>query len=162
MKTFAMSEPCELRPVRFVGVMEFGGWRVKVYAISYGRDEPRAGVMDAARELAREAFPDGAENGGRYGVGYLGVHDGRGEAFVFADWWADENELHHHVFIAPTADANDVAAYRDATSTGLVACVWDLRVICHEREAWMRHALRNPGGAPDLDAYLADRLDCMA
>jgi hypothetical protein len=30
-------------------------------------------------------------------------------------------------------------------------------VVGHEREAWVRYGLANPGG-PDLDAYLADRL----
>lgn len=41
-----------------------------------------------------------ASTEGCYGVGFLGVHDGRGADFVFIDWWAEENELHHHLYMA--------------------------------------------------------------
>jgi hypothetical protein len=34
------------------------------------------------------------------GVGFLGVHGGRGADFVCIDWWAEENESHHHVYMA--------------------------------------------------------------
>lgn len=159
MKTFELSEPCRRRPVRFLELLESGGWRLKVYGIAYGRPEPRPELLEAARALAVEAFPSPAEGGGRYGVGYLGVHDGRGADFVFADWWAEENELHHRVFVSSSREPLRLG---EVTASGLSACVWDLRVICHEREAWLRHVLRNPGGAPDLDAYLADTLDCQA
>lgn len=36
-----------------------------------------------------------------YNVGLIGVNDGRGAIFAFVDCWADENELHHHVFVSP-------------------------------------------------------------
>jgi hypothetical protein len=36
-----------------------------------------------------------------YHLGFLGVHDGRTSNFVFLDYWAEENELHHHVFVSP-------------------------------------------------------------
>jgi hypothetical protein len=39
-----------------------------------------------------------------------------------------------------------------------MACVWDLRVICHERQAWIDATLTNPAG-PDADAYLARQLN---
>ena len=46
----------------------------------------------------------------------------------------------------------------DMTATGPAACVWDLRVIGFERDAWLSKVLRNPGG-PDIDAYLFERLN---
>jgi len=155
MDTFEMSEPCETRPIRFLELLEFDGWRVKVYGIAYGRDEPRPELLAAARDLARRAFPVPANGGGRYGVGYMGVHDGRGVNFVFTDWWQDENELHHYVFISPHADP---AALEEVTATGVCACIWDLKVMGFERDAWVRHVLRNPSG-PDIAAYLATRLE---
>ena len=51
-------------------------------------------------------------------VGFLGVHDGRTSNFVFLDFWADENELHHHVFVSPIA-LPDQFTY--VTPTGLSA-----------------------------------------
>jgi hypothetical protein len=35
--------------------------------------------------------------------------------------------------------------------------VWDLSVVAHERDAWIRHVLASPA-TPNLDAYLADWL----
>ncbi len=74
--------------------------------------------------------------------------------FVFLDWWEHENELHHHVFFSPGDRPKEL---RPATSDDPIACVWDLRVIAHERQVWIRHVL-----APetlDFDAYLADTLN---
>lgn len=156
MKTFPMPGPCETRPIRFLELLQTGGWRLKVYGIAYDRDLPRPELVAAARDLAATAFPLPAETQDRYGVGYLGIHDGRGANWVFADWWAGENELNHRVFISPT---DDPAALEEHTHTPLTACVWDLRVMCHEREAWLHHALRNPTGTPNLDAYLTDVLN---
>ena len=42
--------------------------------------------------------------------------------------------------------------------TGAVARVWELAVPAFERDAWVRTGLATPRG-PDLDAYLARRLD---
>ena len=36
-----------------------------------------------------------------------------------------------------------------------LACVWELAVIGHERDAWVRNMMR---AAPDAQGYLADRL----
>ena len=155
MKTFPLPEPCGLRPIRPLGLLETGGWRIKTYGIAHGRALPRPELVAAAHALAATAFPVPAEGPGRYGVGYLGIHDGRGAAWVFADWWEGENELRHRVFIAPTGQPT---ALEEHTHTSLTACVWDLRVMCFERGAWLAHCLRNPAGRPELDAYLADTL----
>jgi hypothetical protein len=48
---------------------------------------------------------------------------------------------------------------RTVTPTELTARVWDLSVIAHEREAWLRHVFATD--APSLDAYLEDQLDGM-
>ena len=141
------------RPVRALADFEPAGWRCRVYGIAYGRDAPRAALVDAALRVAREVLPPAGA--GNHGVGFVGVHDGRGSCFVFVDWWADENELHHHVFVSPS-DAP--AALEDRTATGPAACVWDLAVVAFERAAWVETVLANSGG-PDFDAYLARRLE---
>jgi hypothetical protein len=45
-----------------------------------------------------------------------------------------------------------------AASTAPSACVWDLFVMCFERDAWLDEVLANPGG-PNLDGYLHRRFD---
>ncbi|RIK29394.1 MAG: hypothetical protein DCC55_38030 [Chloroflexi bacterium] len=63
--------------------------------------------------------------------------------------------MHHHVYVS-SKDQLDQFSYM--TPTGLAACVWDLRVLCFERQAWIETMLANPQG-PDLDAYLARQLN---
>ncbi len=83
------------------------------------------------------------------------AHDGRGANFALVNWWANENELHHHAYISPT-DAP--AELEHIAPSGPVACVWDLMVLCAERQAWVDTVLGNPNG-PDLEAYLAQRIE---
>ena len=90
-----------------------------------------------------------------YGVGFIGAHQGRGADFVFLGWWANENELFFHVY---TANYNAPEEWLYLNTSGPLACAWDLAVVAHERDAWVRHVLMNPGG-PDLGAYLADQLN---
>jgi hypothetical protein len=148
-------EPYTPRPIRFLELWEDAGWRIKVYGIVYGGGRPDPLLLEAARATARARLPEPAVAPGRYGVGFLGVHQGRGVNFVFVDWWTAENELRHHVHLS---EAEAPAALTDATHTGQAACVWDLRVIGFERDAWVETVLTNPAG-PDLDAYLARRLN---
>ncbi len=159
--TFQLSEPCGTRPIRFLQLLEIRDWRIKVYGITYGRPLPREDRVRAGLALAETAFPPQALGQGRHGVGFLGIHDGRGATFIFADWWADENELHHRVFVSPHPSPDGLFSpdsLEERTGTGLTACVWDLRVQCFERQAWLETVLRGPDG-PDLEAYLARRLN---
>lgn len=153
--TFTLQEPYAPRPIRCLEVWEVDGWRIKVYGIAYRRAAPRPELVTAAKEIARRTLPPLATRAHLYGVGYLGIHDGRGANFVFVDWFADENEIHHHVFIGPS----DQPARLDViTSDQPIACVWDMQVMAFERQAWVDTVLTNPHG-PDLAAYLACQLN---
>lgn len=98
---FKLIEPYKPRPIRFMELWEETGWRMKVYGIAYNRDLPRRELIATAKSIAGERLPQPAITANRYGVGFIGIHDGRGANFVFVDRWADENELHHYVYISP-------------------------------------------------------------
>jgi hypothetical protein len=147
-------EPYGLRPVSALGTWRCGDWRIKKYTIAYRREAARQELIEAAEAAAARILPTPAATPVRYGVGFLGVHDGRGGNFVFVDWWEQENELHHHVLFST---ATDPGSLRSPTPADPIACVWDLGVVAYEREAWVRHVLA--ADVPDLDAYLEDQLD---
>jgi hypothetical protein len=155
MSGMKLPERYASRSVRYLDRWDEAGWRMKVYGIAYASGGPRPALVAAARELARGCLPRPAMGEGRYGVGFMGVHEGRGGNLVFVDWWADANELHHHVF---TASAAEPLGFEDVTGSGLAACVWDLAVIGFERQAWISSVLVDPE-ASGLDAYLACRFD---
>ncbi len=147
-------EPARYAPraVRALGLRQFGGWTLKLYGIAYEGGEPRPELVDAAVRAAPSALPTPAVDVNRYGLGFLGIHDGRDGNFVFVSWWQNENELQHRVFFSTPEHP---ARLRPATPKDPIACVWDLSVIAHEREAWIRHMLAKPSGV-DAEAYLAD------
>ena len=128
---------------------------MKVYGIAYGRPTPRAELVQAAKLVSRKHLTGSADGRNHYGVGFLGVHDGRSANFVYLDYWADENELHHHLYVSPSEEP---ASLEDVTATGLIACAWDVRVLSFERDAWVETVLANPSG-PDPEGYLARRLN---
>lgn len=149
-----LHEPYEARAIRFHEEWQHAGWRLKVYGIAYRRSRPRVQLFETAKKLAGERLPRPHDGEGRYGVGFVGVHDGRGANFIFVSWWADENELHHHVYTAPSDELDD---FKYITPSGLVACVWDLRVLGFEREAWLEKVLK--AGRLDAESYMACRLN---
>lgn len=148
----ALREAHVPRPIRFRELWESKGWRLKVYGISYRRPAPRPDLIEAAKRVATGLLAHPAVAAGRYGVGFVGAHDARGGCYVFVDWWAGENELHHHPFLGPSP-----AELHRARLDESIACVWDLAVIDFERRAWLEAVLKNPEG-PDLDAYLNARM----
>jgi hypothetical protein len=148
-----LQESYQARPIRFLELWREAEWRMKVYGIAYQRPLPRPELVEAAKRITRPHLRT-AKSQTHYGVGFLGVHDGRGANFVFVDYWADENELHHHVYVSPS---DKPKALEYVTPTGLIACVWDLRVMWFERQAWVETILANPTG-PDVEQYLSRRL----
>ena len=149
-----LAERYEPRQITALGIEGVDGWRMKLYGIAYGRELPRPELLEAALVAASRRLPQPPVAEARYGVGVIGVHDGRGGNFVFVDWWEQENELHHHVFFS---SAEEPGQLRTAVEADPIACAWDLVVIAHEREAWVRHVLANADG-PSLAQYLADQL----
>lgn len=155
MAGMTLPDPYAARTIRFLELWEDSGWRVKVYGIAYVEGAPSPALVETARGLARGCLPSPAMGAGRYGVGFMGVHEGRDGNLVFVDWWADGNELHHHVYTAPDRAPLE---FVDVTGTGLAACVWDLAVIGFERNAWISSVLVDPDET-GLDAYLRCRFE---
>lgn len=147
--------PFAPRPVDFLGLWEPSDWKMKVYGISALRDRPPAPLVAVARELAVKELPRPAVAEGRYGVGFLIVHQGADGEYVLVNWWVSESLLKSHLFNAPTG-ASSPEAFRYLTPSGMTASVWDLHVIHFERTAWITSVLDREGG-PDLQEYLLQR-----
>lgn len=150
----ALRAPHRPRPVRFDGLFEIRGWRMKLYGIATPGNEPRAALLDAAVDTAARVLPQPAIADDRYGVGFIVVHDAADYGFVLVDWWYGENEIHQKLFSASLDDPAALAPHFNEA----IGCVWELAVVDFERRAWLEHVLANPAG-PDLDAYLGASLE---
>lgn len=137
------------RPRRLTvrGVETRDGWHLKHYAISIVPEDFDWDAFAPGLALAWDALPRPAVADGRPGVGFVIAHHGRGADYLVLGWWDRENELPVRVFLKPEGEA----AFRPA-SGGESFCVWDLRVIAAERNAYVSTVL-SPHG-PDVEGYL--------
>jgi hypothetical protein len=145
-------QPYATRSFRFIEFLSITDWRMKLYGIACGGELPRAALLTAAKKIACDQLSKEAVD--NYRVGFIGVHDGRDAAFVFVDFWGNENELFHRVFLSRDNDPEKLAPAKPADSS---VCVWDLHLQSFERAAWIKHVLRKPD-SPDFDGYLAEHL----
>jgi len=97
---------------------------------------------------AERSLPRPATTRDRPGVGFVICHQGRGVDYLVLAWWDRENELPLRVFVREPESVR----WRPAQD-GESICVWDLDIIAHERDAYIRHVLSKPE-SPALDAYL--------
>jgi hypothetical protein len=139
------------RPIRPLGLHEFGDWRIKVYSIASDDEVAEDRLVATALAQAARSLEVPTANK-HYGVGFLGIHDGCGENQVFLDRWVNENELLHQYWISTKGAPESLyVPNQDHNSV----CVWDLFVQSYEREAWLKHVLR--AANPNIEAYLADQ-----
>jgi hypothetical protein len=142
------------RPVRFLELWQWRGWRMKVYGISARAETPPEALVWEAKEIARGRLPQPAVTDDRYGVGYLIVHDGENGDYVLVDWWSNQDIVQHHPYGAPKGRPGTLE-YHWPPGAGF--CVWELAVCWFEREAWVETVLKKPQ-TPDLEAYLVREL----
>lgn len=144
-----LQEPYRTRAIRFLGLWNANGWRLKVYGIAYRGERPGSDVVAAAKTIAIAALPQPPHTEGRYGVGFLIIHEGRDGYWVLLDWWEHECVVHHKLFEAPLDKPYEMRA----VTNGMMACTWELAVFAFERQAWIDAILDNRAG-PDIEGYL--------
>jgi hypothetical protein len=146
-------EPYAPRRIHWLENWQAGGWAIKIYVLNYADSDPDEALLAAAKQAALEVLPQPAVSAHRYGVGFLGLHQGRSYDFVFVDWWKYESELEQHHFMRPDSHATEL----EEVTSELSADVWDLYLLAFERQAWVNHVLK--AEQPDISAYMAAQLN---
>ncbi len=141
-----MFRPYEPHPLRFLGVETIRDYQIKVYALrradqKFDRQRFADGEQLAAATLPQPAILDDE----RPGVGFLLLHQAGSMDYLILCRWDRQNELPTHVFVA------DDTGWRPAADQESF-CVWDLRVIWWEREAYVATVLAEQ--ADGVDQYL--------
>jgi hypothetical protein len=143
-------QPFAPRPITFLGVLQHGGWRLKHYGIVSGDATLDQAVFAAGHPLVLGALPQPAVTPERDGLGFLISHQARSLSYAVLCWWDRENELPIRVFVRQ----RDGSPWRPAQGSESV-CVWDLQVICFERDVYVGTVMASGGGG--AEAYLAKR-----
>jgi hypothetical protein len=142
----------EPRPIRFHGIRDVDGWRLKRYSIAFGGHPVDWPAFEAASTLAHAALPRPAVAAERVGVGFEIAHQGRTALYYVLGWWDNENELPLRIFVRALEGGAQWRAARGSESV----CVWDLQVVAFERDTYVATVLAgdaDPGAASQ--AYLA-------
>jgi len=138
--------PYIARPIRYAGITDVFGYRLKRYVILYGGGPFREHDFEIGMKLAFESLPRPAIEPQRPGVGFAIAHQGNGVDYAVLAWWDNENELPLRIFVRPQIVKGE---WRPAIA-GESVCVWDLEVIGFERNAYVKTLLN----AGDVEQYL--------
>ncbi|WP_247713493.1 hypothetical protein [Qipengyuania sphaerica] len=137
------------RSYRDYGILEIGTSRFKFYLVDASDDLlDGAEAESAVRGFARACPHVWTIDDSAYG--HIIVHRGTEGLWLLAQWWTGGGILRGLMARSPVGEWNFEPA-----DTSLVGCVWELKIVEHERAAWIRHMM---GEQPDIDAFLADRL----
>ncbi len=138
------------RAINCIGIVELAGYRLKLYAIVQGDGALNMHRFAGWEDLVCGALPQPATDSLRPGLGFIIMHQAQVGDYLVFGWWDNGNELPVRLFVSPPV----VARFRGPNERESF-CIWDIDVMVHERDAFVR-ATRAAG--IDADAYLADRL----
>lgn len=148
LPAFPVSEGYAPRP-RIAGPLLIrGDWHIKTYGIAYARPPRLPGTETSVVAAVDHTLPKVDTDAGRPGAGWCILHVGRDMDYLVVGWWDRENEAPVRIWIREGPEP-----WRPAAEESF--CVWDMEVMSHERDAWVRHVLTDRAG--DLAAYLSDR-----
>lgn len=133
----------EPRQCAFLGMRKARGFRLKTYSIVQRNFPFERDRFESGMNLVSAKLPQPPVTASRPGFGFVIFHQGAMGDYIVLSWWDNENELPTRVFVR---DQNNWRPARANESF----CVWDLRIIWHEREAYVKTILAGAG----VDQYL--------
>lgn len=147
----SLSVPYRPRHTQLTEVRSVSDWQLKIYQITLDGEPICIEIVDAAMEClaARSIWPTDLE----HQYGFVILHQGEQAFWAMNLVWVNDI-LRQFVFFAPL---DDPTRFDDSPLPGFNACVWELEVTKHERDAWVRHVMTNPADA-QFDEYLKDAL----
>jgi hypothetical protein len=135
------------RPIRFIKLYSEKDWHIKIYSISDTKEfVHEAYINNALPNLPEWLALSNYTNYQNYKVATLIFHECKEGCFAILNWWVDDNMLQHYVYVCPDINSE----YTVFSSNGIVTCVWELQVLWHERNAWIKHVLE-PGNLINLN-----------
>ena len=143
------------RTIHFQEILEVApNWKLKVYFI-----HDVNGDLSSHYDRVKPLIPAwlGMENdfnSDHSFIGFLILHHGREGIFYLINWWVGENMLHGQVFFT---SHDDPTQFKHISGSGLIACVWEMEVMNHERIAWSVHVFK--ADKPNYLYYLNDQLN---
>ncbi|MBK6784060.1 MAG: hypothetical protein IPG79_10055 [Saprospiraceae bacterium] len=151
--------PYNQRPVRFLEIFESDDWKIKIYSVSVKSEWVDTTFVHSAKEnisewlKGKDVYPE-LET---YNIATLILHEGKEGCFAILSWWIDQNMLQLFVYLS---DYDNKGKWKLYSGNGIVTCIWEMAVLWYERNAWVKHVVKNHLN-PDFESYLADQYNDM-
>jgi hypothetical protein len=137
------------RSVVRLGLWPAGPVELKAYAILADASHPLdSDLIEPARAVAEADGPAIAATDHR-GVGFAILHRDPESNWLLVHWWIAGGSCAERLYASPPGEAGRFAP----VERPLMACVWELALIDHERRAYARTAMAIGG---TREAYLDD------
>ena len=108
------------RRIQFHDRVERSIWTLKVYHLLHGDKEPDPALATAAVDEAMRMLPGPDDGPEHYGVGFVGVHQGKSYDFVLIGYWAYQTELRYQAYMRPTSQSYRLEPARGSLTLGVV------------------------------------------
>lgn len=147
----SLSIPYRPRHTRLSEVRRVNDWQLKIYQITLDGEPIASEIVEAAIDcvVTRSTWPTDLT----HQYGFVIVHQGVEAVWVLNKIWVNDI-LRQYFFFAPN---DDPTGFDFSHMPGFNACVWDLEVTKHERDAWATHVMTNPAEM-QFEEYLNDSL----
>ena len=148
-----MFQPYKPRQISFLENEQCGAWTVKVYTITHLSDFSSTEALKAAYHKLPQWLQEAeVSEWPVYNMAFLVLHEGRDGVWALLNWWTGGEMLRTLTYYTGLEGTID---FQHAPKVGSMACVWEMQVIQHEREAWMQHVLKQAEN-PNFKGYITD------
>jgi hypothetical protein len=155
-KSLFIREKCETRHIGLQEIWEEGDWHFKIYYLPRPDSPDSPSIEERMLEIikfkCRSIITRYSTHANSYGLGYIILSEESQHNYLIINWWANETRAFH---FGLAAGIDRPYHYRNITSGGLTASVWETLIHFHEAQAWLKHILQKPFNY-DLKDYLAD------
>ena len=87
-----------------------------------------------------------------YQHAFLITHEAREGIWILLYWWTGGEMLNRSTWFASNENPEDL---KHSPEDDRLVCVWELEIIQHERNAWVKHVLEK-ANQPDFAGYRED------
>lgn len=140
------------RHITFHEQVAAGNWVVKIYTISpkasFESEEVLKSVKSKLPTLLEEAS-------NHHHSAFLIVHEGTDGVWSLVNWWTGREMLRTKTYFTSFQEKERLSLL---PANGSLACVWELPLINHEKNAWVKHILKKPS-QPAFEDYYQDFME---
>lgn len=144
------------RKINFQGLHITTGWAIKIYTISMHEQFRSIATLQSILGQLNSLFLSRANESTlpTHRHAFMIIHEAREGVWILFNWWTGGEMIESQVFFTSYEEPEIISKYQHP---GALVCVWELEVIIHEREAWIKHVLKKASN-PKFSNYQKDVL----